>query len=227
MTSDTHIHPAQEPTATIDEERSTVVVIEDDKSMRDALDSLLRSVGIDVICFESTRQYMLSEHRDGPTCLVLDVRMPGQSGIEFQRQLSQSNNQLPIIFITGHGDIPMSVAAMKAGAIEFLTKPFREQDLLDAIARGLEKDRVRRRDEAAARHLHDKYAELSTRERDIMQGVVSGRPNKHIAAELGLSEITVKVHRGQVMRKMQASSLPDLVRMADQLAIAFTSARQR
>jgi FixJ family two-component response regulator len=170
-------------------------------------------------------EFLETDRPDGPTCLVLDVRLPGQSGLELQRELAGAKGQLPIIFITGHGDIPMSVQAMKGGAIEFLTKPFREQDLLEAIHLGHARDRARLDQEQAMAELTARFETLTPREREVMAFVVSGRLNKQIAADLGVSEITVKVHRGQVMRKMRASSLPDLARMADQLQLPPTKPR--
>jgi FixJ family two-component response regulator len=202
------------------EEEPVVFVIDDDPSVRDALAGLLRSVGLAVRSFGSTREFVQSERPDAPGCLVLDVRLPGRSGLDFQRELGELSIQLPIVFITGHGDIPMSVRAMKAGAIEFLTKPWHEQELLDAIQQGIERDRTRRRDVAAVAALHERFDSLTPREREIMALVITGRMNKQIAADLEVSEITVKVHRGQVMRKMRARSLPQLVRMADTLGVA-------
>jgi FixJ family two-component response regulator len=201
------------------EERPVVFLIDDDPSVRDALKSLLRSVGLDVQAFGSAQEFLRTERPDAPACLVLDVRLPGPSGLDFQQDLAESNIQLPIIFITGHGDIPMSVKAMKAGAVEFLTKPFRDQELLDAIQQGIERDRIRRQDSSVVAGLQERYRALTPRERDVMARVVTGRLNKQIAADLDLSEVTVKVHRGQVMRKMLAKSLADLVRMADKLAV--------
>jgi FixJ family two-component response regulator len=202
---------------------STIFVVDDDASVRDSLHSLLRAVGYDVKLFQSVQD--LLDHRGGladAACLVLDVRLPGQSGLELQRKLAKAGVALPIVFITGHGDIPMSVAAMKAGAIEFLTKPFRDQDLLDAVARGAEQTRARQAETAALSELRQRLETLSPREREVMALVCSGRMNKQIAADLGLSEITVKVHRGKVMRKMQADSLPELVRLADRLVASGT-----
>ena len=199
------------------EEQPTVFVIDDDPSVREALAGLLRSVGLESRSFGSTREFLQSERPDGPGCLVLDVRLPERSGLDFQRELADSGNQLPIVFISGHGDIPMSVRAIKAGAIEFLPKPFHDQELLDAIQLGIERDRARRRDAAAVADLRERFESLTRREREIMALVVTGRMNKQIAADLDVSEITVKVHRGHVMRKMRARSLADLVRMADRL----------
>lgn len=203
-------------------DQSIVFIIDDDPSMRASIESLLRSVGHATRAFATTRDFALGEQRDLPGCLVLDVRLPGRSGLEFQQELARSNNRLPIVFITGHGDVPMSVTAMKAGAIEFLVKPFRDQDLLDAVHRGIEIDRARRAEAAMLAKLRERFDSLTPREREVMAPVAAGRLNKQIAAELDLSEITVKVHRAQVMRKMQANSLPDLVRIADRLAADTT-----
>ena len=202
------------------EERSVVFVIDDDASVRDALAGLLRSVGLDVRSFGSTQEFLRGARPDAPGCLVLDVRLPGRSGLDFQRELAESGIRLPIVFITGHSDIPMSVRAIKAGAIEFLTKPFHDQELLDAIQLGIERDRARRRDDAALADLRQRFDSLTPREREIMARVVTGRMNKQIAADLGVSEITVKVHRGHAMQKMRARSLAELVRMADRLGVA-------
>jgi FixJ family two-component response regulator len=202
----------------------TVFVIEDDPSMRGAVEDLVRSVRLQVRAFASPQEFMESNQRDAPGCLVLDVRLPGMSGLTFQKELVKEGITLPVIFITGHGDIPMSVRAMKAGAIEFLTKPFHHQELLDAIHAAIERDRAMRRETVLITDLRNRYATLTERERHIMAFVVMGRANKQIAAELSLSEITVKVHRGQVMRKMMAESLPDLVRMADRLGAPTTAA---
>lgn len=195
----------------------TVYIVDDDPSVREGLDSLLRSVGYETHCFASPREFQLHRRTDTPACLVLDVRMPGASGLDFQVELANSHDAIPIIFITGHGDVPMSVRAMRAGAVEFLLKPFREQDLLDAIHLAIERDRTRRQGEAVDTELNERFATLTTREREVMTLVASGRLNKQIAADLGLSEVTVKVHRGQVMRKMQAATLADLIRMSDRL----------
>jgi FixJ family two-component response regulator len=202
------------------EERAVVFVIDDDASAREALESLVRSVGLDVRSFGSTREFLQSNRPDAPACLVLDVRLPGASGLDFQHEMASSNINLPIIFVTGYGDIPMSVRAMKAGAIEFLSKPFRGQDLLDAVQVAIEQNRARRRDAALAAGLRKCYESLTAREREVMALVVTGRLNKQIAADLNVSEVTVKVHRGQVMRKMRATFLAELVRMADKLGIA-------
>ncbi|MBV8095855.1 MAG: response regulator transcription factor [Acetobacteraceae bacterium] len=198
---------------------STVIAIDDDPAVREALGSLLRSVGLQVRLFASVAEFLKAGRPEGPTCLVLDVRLPGRSGLDFQRDLASANISLPVIFITGHGDIPMSVQAMKGGAIEFLTKPFRDQDLLDAIHLGLTRDRSRLENERTVAALRARFDSLTPREREVMALVVTGRLNKQIAGDLGVSEITVKVHRGQVMRKMGASSLPDLARMADKLKL--------
>jgi FixJ family two-component response regulator len=199
---------------------SVVFVVDDDLSVREALQSLLRSVGHAVEAFEGTRDLLGHRQRmaDVAGCLVLDVRLPGQSGLDLQRELVTAGILLPIVFMTGHGDVPMSVAAMKAGAIEFLTKPFRDQDLLDAVHRALELDSVRRAAATALAELRDRFDLLTAREREVMALVAAGRLNKQIAAELQLAEVTVKVHRAQVMAKMQARSLPELVRIADRLS---------
>jgi FixJ family two-component response regulator len=199
------------------EERAVVFVIDDDPSMRLALEDLVSSVGLEVRAFAAPQEFLQSKPPDAPACLVLDVRLPGMSGLTFQKELAKEGLALPVIFITGHGDIPMSVRAMKAGAVEFLSKPFHDQDLLDAIHAAIERDRKRRREAVRVAELRERFATLTERERQIMTLVVIGRANKQIAAELSLSEMTVKVHRGQVMRKMHARSLPELVRMADRL----------
>jgi len=212
--------PGDEATRGIPTALTRVSVVDDDLSMRESLHSLLRAVGHDVHLFESVQQFLAAPDGLRADCLILDVRLPGQSGLELQRELLRAGADLPIVFITGHGDVPMSVAAMKAGAIEFLTKPFRDADLLEAVRRGTELTR-RRRDEAGVMaELRRRFDSLSAREREVMALVCSGRMNKQIAADLELSEITVKVHRGKVMRKMRAESLPELVRFADRLASA-------
>ena len=199
------------------EQRAVVFVIDDDPSMRLALEDLVHSVGLEVRVFAAPQEFLQSKPPDAPGCLVLDVRLPGMSGLTFQKELAKEGPALPVIFITGHGDIPMSVRAMKAGAVEFLTEPFHDQDLLDAIHVALERDRRSRREAVRLVELRERFAMLTERERQIMTLVVIGRANKQIAGELSLSEMTVKVHRQQVMRKMHAGSLPDLVRMADRL----------
>jgi len=198
----------------------TVIIIDDDPAMRESISSLIRSVGFQAKTLSSVDEFRKSGRPNGPACLVLDVRLPGQSGLVLQRELAASHVQLPIVFITGHGDIPMSVQAMKGGAIEFLSKPFRDQDLLDAIQVGLARDQTRLDDEKSTSALRARFETLTAREREVMVGVVAGRLNKQIAGDLSISEITVKVHRSQVMRKMKASSLPDLARMADKLKLA-------
>jgi FixJ family two-component response regulator len=202
---------------------STVIVIDDDPGIRESIESLLRSVNLQVKTLASVPEFVTSGRPDNPTCLVLDVRLPGQSGLDFQKELLSANIRIPIIFLTGHGDVPMSVQAMKGGAVEFLTKPFREQTLLDAIQLALAKDRAWLEREQKLADLRARYRSLSPREREVMALVVKGRLNKVIAADIGLSEITVKVHRGHVMRKMRATSLPDLARMADELSSAETA----
>jgi FixJ family two-component response regulator len=196
-----------------------VYVVDDEAAARTAIRSLLQSVGLRAETFESAQEFLVFPRPEAPACLVLDVRLPGVSGLDFQRELAAQNVNIPIIFITGHGDIPMSVEAMKAGAMEFLTKPFRGQVLLDAIQKALERDRVARHEHAKEGELRTCLAALTRREREVMQLVISGLLNKQIAAELGTSERTIKIHRGQVMRKMGAQSLPDLVRMAERLGI--------
>ena len=205
------------------EQRAVVFVIDDDPSMRLALEDLVHSVGLEVRVFAAPQEFLQSKPPDAPGCLVLDIRLPGMSGLTFHKELAKEGLALPVIFITGHGDIPMSVRAMKAGAIEFLTKPFHDQDLLDAIHAAIGRDRERCREAVLVAELQERYARLTERERQIMTLVVVGRANKQIAAELKLSEMTVKVHRGQVMRKMRAGSLPELVRMADRLGVTTTS----
>ena len=203
----------------VSQPQELVFVIDDDASMRTSLSSLFRSVGLKVEVFDSASDFLKIGRPEAASCLVLDVRLPGVSGLDFQSELAKANIRIPIVFITGHGDIPMTVKAMKAGAVEFLTKPFREQDLLDAVRLGLERDRTRRAGEAVVSELRGKFEALTSREQEVMGFVTSGLMNKQIAADLGVSEITVKVHRGNVMRKMGAKSLADLVRMADGLGI--------
>jgi FixJ family two-component response regulator len=197
----------------------TVLIVDDDAQMRESLRNLIRSVGLRVELFASAQEFVQSQHPDAPSCLVLDVRMPGLSGLDLQKQASEAGLEIPIIFITGHGDIPMSVRAMKAGAVEFLTKPFRDQDLLDAIQQALERSRNARELLAGTEELRRRFALLTPREREVMERVVAGLLNKQIAAQLGTAETTVKIHRHQVMEKMAADSLPELVRMADRLGI--------
>ncbi len=203
----------------MNDSRSVVFVIEDDASMRDALKRLIRSVHLEVELFGSAQEFLQKARLDVPSCLVLDVRLPGISGLDFQRKLAESGIPIPIIFITGHGDIPMSVRAMKAGAVEFLPKPFRHQDLLDAVQIALERDRTRRQRETEIAALRERFESLTPREREVLPLVVYGLPNKQVAAEIGTSETTAKVHRSQLMRKMGADSLPELVRMAEKIGI--------
>ncbi len=210
------------PTPTAAKVLPVVFVIDDDASVRAALSSLARSVGLRVEVFASASEFLATKRTGGPSCLILDVRLPGMSGLHFQAELAKANAFIPIIFITGHGDIPMSVKAMKAGAVEFLTKPFRDQDLLDAIKVALERARSWIESEKAVSELRANFESLSPREKEVMARVTSGLLNKQIAAELGVSEVTVKVHRGNVMQKMGAKTLADLVRKADTLAIRRT-----
>ena len=196
-----------------------VFVIDDDTSVRNALKSLIRSVGLDVEVFASGLEFLAYPRPDAPSCLVLDVRLPGMSGLDFQKELSNAGINLPVIFITAHGDVPMSVRAMKAGAMEFLTKPFREQDLLDAIQLSLDRDRISRQQEREIADLKERFDTLTSRERELFSLVISGRPNKQIADAIGTSEVTVKVHRANLTRKMRAESLAELVRMAGRLNI--------
>jgi FixJ family two-component response regulator len=194
-----------------------VVIVDDDDGFRCALQELVHSVGIDSACFESTRELLQAELPERPGCLVLDVRMPGLSGLELQRQLAQSGKTKPIVFLTAHGDIPMTVQAMRAGAVDFLTKPVRDQVLLDAVAKGIEQDIAHRAAARIAKQRIDRFATLTVRERQVLREVARGRLNKQIAFDLGISEVTVKVHRGNIMRKMQASSVGDLIRIWDGL----------
>ena len=196
---------------------STVLVIDDDNDLRNSLARLLRSVGLNAKLFASVSDFLKSEPPEGPSCLVLDVRLPGQSGLEFQRELAAAGRELPIIFITGHGDIPMSVQAMKGGAIEFFTKPIRDQEFLDAIQLGLTRDRIRRENEGALADLRGRFASLSPREREVMIQVARGRLSKQIAGDIGIAQATVKVHRSKAMRKMNAHSLPEFGQMAAKL----------
>jgi FixJ family two-component response regulator len=198
----------------------TVFIIDDDASVREAIQDLVESVNLRAESFATAQGFLSGERRDGPSCLVLDVRLPDASGLDLQQELTRAGVRIPIIFITGHADIPMTVKAMKSGAIEFLTKPFREQDLLDVIHRALKRDRGAREKQRQLAELQKRYSTLSARESEVMSLVVSGLLNKQVAAELGASETTVKIHRGRVMQKMQAKSLPDLVRMADRLKMS-------
>ena len=199
--------------------KPTVLVIDDDPDLRGSVGRLLRSLGLDARLFGSISEFLKSDLPDGPICLVLDVRLPGQSGLDLQREFATSNREFPIIFITGHGDIAMSVQAMKEGAIEFLTKPFRDQDLLDAIQVGLDRDRARRQNEEALAGLRERLESLSPREREIMIQVAHGRLSKQIAGDIGIAEATVKVHRSRLMHKMEARSIPELSRMAYKLKL--------
>jgi len=201
------------------EQQPVVLVIDDDAGVREALSSLFRSVGLQVKTYASAAEFLQSKLPDGPSCMVLDVRLPGLSGLDFQAELAKANIRIPIVFMTGHGDIPMTVRAMKAGAVEFLPKPFRDQDMLDAVQTGLEIDRDRRRHAADLSKLRVSFETLTPREQEIMGLVTAGLMNKQIAGEIGVSEVTVKLHRGNVMRKMGAKSLAELVRMADALGI--------
>ena len=205
-------------------EQPIVFVVDDDALVRDTIEDLLQSVGLDVRLFASPGEFLKTRRPDAPGCLVLDVRLPEQSGLDFQKALVGTDMELPIVFITGHGDIPMTVRAMKAGAVEFLAKPFRDQDLIDAIQAAIARDRARRADARVLVELRRRFAALTPREQDVMRQVVSGRPNTRVAGDLNLSEARVKALRGQVMRKMQVETLPELVRMADRLGI--TAANQ-
>ncbi len=210
---------AMTPSSTGRSDESTVLVVDDDEMIREALAGLFRSVGLKVNLFSTAAELLRSKHTDSPSCLVLDVRLPGVSGLEFQSELAKASINIPIIFISGHGDIPMTVRAMKAGAVDFLTKPFRDQDMLDAVAQALERDRKRRQSEISVSDLKRKLDTLTQREREVMAYVTAGLMNKQVAGDLGLSEITVKLYRGQAMRKMGAASLADLVRMASLLSL--------
>jgi FixJ family two-component response regulator len=207
------------PPAVASSEEAIVFVVDDDQGVREATRSLLASVGLRAETFETAQEFLSSRRPDGPGCLVLDVRLPGLSGLDLQRELARTGEPIPIVFITGHADVPMSVQAMKAGAVEFLTKPFRDQQLLDAIQQAVDRDRRERRHRAELAELRRRYESLTPREREVMAGVVAGLLNKQIAAELGTSEITVKVHRAQTMQKMRAGSLADLVRIAERLGL--------
>ncbi|HKF08214.1 MAG TPA: response regulator [Xanthobacteraceae bacterium] len=199
------------------EAQALVVVIDDDPDIRNALQGLLETVDLQAALFATASEFLASKRPQGPCCIVVDVRLPGLSGLDFQQQLARENIPIPVIFITGHGDIPMSVRAMKAGAVEFLTKPLRDQDLLDAIQAALRHDRARLEDERKVADLRNRHDSLTAREGEVMALLVSGRVNKQIAAEAGISEVTVRLHRGQIMRKMHASSLADLIRIADKI----------
>ena len=199
------------------EAQALVVVIDDDPDIRNALQGLLETVDLQAALYATASEFLASKRPQGPCCIVVDVRLPGLSGLDFQQQLARENIPIPVIFITGHGDIPMSVRAMKAGAVEFLTKPLRDQDLLDAIQAALRHDRARLQDERKVAGLRNRHDSLTAREQEVMALLVSGRVNKQIAAEAGISEVTVRLHRGQIMRKMHASSLADLIRIADKI----------
>jgi FixJ family two-component response regulator len=201
------------------EQQPVVFIVDDDPSLREGLSRLFRSVGLQVETFASAADFLQHKLPDGPRCLVLDVRLPGLSGLDFQTELAKAGVDIPIVFMTGHGDIPMTVRAMKAGAVEFLPKPFRDQDMLDAVQIGIERDRTWRKSAGDASRLKTSFGSLTAREQEVMSCVTAGLMNKQIAGELGVSEITVKVHRGNVMRKMGAKSLADLVRMADALGL--------
>lgn len=208
----------------MEEQPPVVFIVDDDDLVRESIADLLRSVGLSVQAFGSTQEFLQAKHPEAPGCIVLDVRLPGASGLEFQRTLTKAGILLPIVFISGHGDIPMSVQAIKSGAIDFLQKPLREQELLDAVQTGIERDGSRRQEARLVADLRVRLALLTSREREIIASVVSGRPNKQIAYQFKLSEMTIKVHRSQIMKKMQAKSLVDLVRIADKLGISIEKA---
>jgi FixJ family two-component response regulator len=203
----------------------TVIIVDDDDLVRASIQGMLKSVGLPSKAFANAQEFLCSQHSEGPSCLILDVQLPGLSGLDFQQALADAGFQIPIIFITGHGDIPMSVKAMKSGAVEFLTKPFRDEDLLEAIQQALDRDRARRRQQGLTEELRNRYQTLTARECEVMKLVVSGLLNKQIAAELGTREITIKVHRGRVMHKMRADSLADLVRMGEKLNLPLGELR--
>ena len=213
------------PRSTTSAEEAIVFVVDDDASVREALSSLFRSVGLQVETFGSAHEFLQSKLPNAPSCLILDIRLPRLSGLDFQAELAKADIRIPIIFMTGHGDIPMTVRAMKAGAVDFLTKPFRDQDMLDAVTAAIERDRNSRGEAKALSDLQALFATLTPRERQVMTLVTAGLMNKQIAAEIGLAEITVKIHRGHIMRKMGAKSLPDLVRMAELLGIGPSPGR--
>ena len=211
------IHAADRKQRAMSEDQPVVVIIDDDPDIRHALQGLLETVDLQAALFATASEFLASKRPQGPCCIVVDVRLPGLSGLDFQQELARENTPIPVIFITGHGDIPMSVRAMKAGAVEFLTKPLRDQDLLDAIQAALRRDRARLEDERKVADLRNRHELLTAREREVMALLVSGRVNKQIAAEAQISDVTVRLHRGQIMRKMRASSLADLIRIADKI----------
>ena len=213
------------PRSTTSAEEAIVFIVDDDASVREALSNLFRSVGLQVETFGSAHEFLQCKLPNAPSCLILDIRLPRLSGLDFQAELAKADIRIPIIFMTGHGDIPMTVRAMKAGAVDFLTKPFRDQDMLDAVTAAIERDRNSRDEAKALSDLQALFATLTPRERQVMNLVTAGLMNKQIAAEIGLAEITVKIHRGHIMRKMGAKSLPDLVRMAELLGIGPPSGR--
>ena len=215
--------PCRNQPSVTTEESPVVFVIDPDVSIRDALRRLIRSVGLRVDCFDSPLEFLLEERPDAPSCLVLEVRLPAKSGLDFQRELAEADVPLPIIFVTGYGDIAMTVRAMKAGAVDFLTKPFREQDVLDAIHAALGRDRARRRRQAEMAMLRERLESLTPRESEVLPLIVSGLPNKQVAAEIGTTETTVKAHRSQIMKKMGAESLPELVRTAQKIGISASN----